>query len=313
MTAGSRFAKFAWGVLALNVLVILWGAVVSATGSGAGCGENWPLCNGAVVPAAERTDTVIEYTHRLTSGLALLAVIGLAVWAFRAYPAGGHVRRAAFVSFVFIVVESLLGASLVLFGWTAMDTSVIRVFMQPVHMLNTLLLLGVILLTAWWASGGEAIQLSGQGRRLWLLGGGLLGAMLMSATGAVISLCDLLAGSLGEGYNDLVALLVQLRLGHPAISIAVGLYIVWAAFRPEATPTPQARRFAYLAVGVVVAQWLAGFVNVALRVPLWTQILHLLLADALWITLMLWTAAALARSAAPQLAGAPRSAPAAAD
>jgi heme A synthase len=265
------------------------------------------LCNGAVVPSASRLDTVIEYAHRLTSGLALLAVIGLAVWAFRAYPPGDRVRRVAVASFLFIIAESLLGAALVLFGWTAMDTSTFRVFIQPVHMVNTLILLAAVLFTAWWASGGGAVQLAGQGRRLWLFAGGVLGVLVMSASGAVISLGDLLAISLGERHDALVAVLVQLRLGHPAIAIASGLYLLWLAFRPEAAPNARAQRLAYLAAGLVLAQWLVGFVNVLLRVPLWTQVLHLFLADAIWIVLLLWAASALAKVEAPAAApGSPR-------
>ncbi len=310
----SRFAKYAWGVVALNVLVILWGAVVSNTGSGAGCGEHWPLCNGVVVPAATRTDTVIEFAHRLTSGLALLAVVGLVVWAFRAYPAGSPVRRAAVTALVFMIIESLLGATLVLFGWTAMDTSAIRVFLQPVHMVNTLILLAVILLTAWWASGAEPLQLRGQGARPWLFGAGLLGVLLMSASGAVISLGDLLALLLGERYNALVEFLVQLRIGHPAIAILAGLFLIWLALRTDTVPNARARRLALFTVVLVGLQWLVGFGNVLLRVPLWTQLLHLFLADMTWVMLVLWAASALARQPADVAApGSARPAPAAAD
>lgn len=302
----NRFARYAWAVLAFNVLVILWGAVVSATGSGAGCGEHWPLCDGEVIPRAPSVERMIEFSHRATSGLALVLVVGMAVWAWRAYPAGHTVRRGAVASLVVIIIESLLGASLVLFGWTALDTSLIRVLVQPIHMLNTLLLLATILLTAWWASGGEPIQLAGQGARLTWLALGLAAVGLMSATGAVISLGDLLAIRLGERYNTLVEGLVQLRLGHPGVAILAGLYLVWMALsRPEVAPTPLAQRLAYVTLGMVIAQWALGFLNVWLGVPLWTQILHLLLADLLWMSLVLWTAAALARSAAPAPAPAP--------
>src|SRR5258707_636964 len=69
-----RFARFAWGVLAYNVAVILWGALVRATGSGAGCGGHWPLCNGKVLPKVSQIATVIELTHRVMSGVALVLV-----------------------------------------------------------------------------------------------------------------------------------------------------------------------------------------------------------------------------------------------
>jgi heme A synthase len=309
----SRFAKYAWGVLAFNLLVIVWGAVVSATGSGAGCGEHWPTCNGQVVPTAPQVETLIEFSHRATSGIALLLVFGMAAWAFRAYPAGHLVRRAAVASVVIIIVESLLGASLVLFGWTALDTSAMRVVIQPIHMLNTLLLIGAILFTAWWASGGQPVQLRGQGRRLgWFVLGGL-GIWLTSATGSVISLGDLLAMRLGENYNELVTLLVQLRLGHPAVSILAGLFLIWLALRPDTTPTPLAQRLAWAVGGLVVAQWAVGLTNVVLRVPLWTQLLHLVLADLLWLATLLWAATALARREAAATVPSPLPSAASAD
>lgn len=295
----SRFAKYAWGVLAFNLLVIVWGAVVSATGSGAGCGEHWPTCNGQVVPVNPQVETLIEFSHRVTSGLALLLVFGMAVWAFRAYPAGSLVRKAAVASVVVILIESLLGASLVLFGWTALDTSAMRVVIQPIHMLNTLILIGTILFTAWWASGGQPLQWRGQGWRPWWFVLGGLGIWLTSATGSVISLGDLLAMRLGENYNELVALLVQLRLGHPAVSILAGLFLIWLALRTDTTPNLAARRCAYAVSGLVVAQWAVGLLNVVLRVPLWTQLLHLVLADLLWLSTLLWAATALARREAP--------------
>ena len=80
----SRFARYGWGVLAFNLLVILWGAYVRASGSGAGCGAHWPLCNGEVIPRAPSVATLIEYSHRLTSGLALLGVLALLAWTWRA-------------------------------------------------------------------------------------------------------------------------------------------------------------------------------------------------------------------------------------
>ena len=79
-----RFSRYAWGTLGLNIFVIVWGAFVRASGSGAGCGSHWPLCNGEVIPQPERIATVIEFFHRITSGLALIAVLVMVVWAFRA-------------------------------------------------------------------------------------------------------------------------------------------------------------------------------------------------------------------------------------
>src|SRR5262245_62215656 len=81
--APKAFIRFAWLTLGITIVVIVWGAVVRATGSGAGCGSHWPLCNGVVVPRSPSMATLIELGHRLTSGLALLLVLGLVIGAWR--------------------------------------------------------------------------------------------------------------------------------------------------------------------------------------------------------------------------------------
>src|SRR5690242_7259905 len=160
------FARYAWGVLAYNVATVLWGAYVRATGSGAGCGNHWPLCNGEMMPRAAKIETLIEFTHRASSGVALLAVVGLLIWAFRAFPRGHMVRTGAVLASVFIVTEALIGASLVLLEHVAGNKSLGRAWSLSLHLINTFTLLAVLALTAWWASGGKPIQLRHRGRIL---------------------------------------------------------------------------------------------------------------------------------------------------
>src|SRR3954471_22134967 len=105
----SSFGAFAWGVLGYNIAVILWGALVRATGSGAGCGGHWPLCNGDVLPAVSQAATVVEFTHRVMSGLAMLAVIALFAWAWKALPPRHPARYWAAASLFFICTEALIG------------------------------------------------------------------------------------------------------------------------------------------------------------------------------------------------------------
>ena len=95
----------------------------------------------------------------------------------------------------------------------------------------------------------------------------------------------------------------------------MGLYLIWLALSyGPAAPTMTARRLAWGVVGLVAAQWAVGIANVLLLVPLWTQILHLLLADITWIFLLLWAAEALAsRPAQAPTPGASRPAAVAAD
>ena len=168
-----NFTRFVWVTLGLLILVILWGAFVRATGSGAGCGSHWPLCNGVVLPREARVDTMIEFFHRITSALSGLFVLAMVVWAFRLFPKGHIVRKGAVLSLFFIITESLLGAGLVLFEWVAHNASVGRAISMALHLVNTFLLLGAVTLTAWWAGGGQPLRLRGQGTVGWLVFGGL--------------------------------------------------------------------------------------------------------------------------------------------
>ena len=154
-----NFPKFAWFVVVFNIIVILWGAVVRATGSGAGCGSHWPTCNGEIIPPSHQIETLIEFTHRLTSGIAFLLVLGLLIWAWKIYPKGHQVRKASFAAMIFIISESLVGAGLVLFEWVAGNISTARVIVMGVHLLNTHLLLAALTIVAWLASGGGEIKI----------------------------------------------------------------------------------------------------------------------------------------------------------
>src|ERR1700744_2689847 len=98
ISAPKGLERFAWGVVGYNVLVILWGALVRATGSGAGCGNHWPLCNGQVIPVSPGIHTVIEFTHRMMTGGSTFVVLALLVWSFRATTRGQAARGLAVAS-----------------------------------------------------------------------------------------------------------------------------------------------------------------------------------------------------------------------
>ncbi len=296
----NRLAKYAWGVLAFNILVILWGAFVRATGSGAGCGAHWPLCNGEVIPPAPQVQTLIEFAHRLSSGLALLLVGGLSVWAFRATPKGSLVRRGAVLSVIFILTEALLGAGLVLFQLVAHNASLTRAVSMSVHLLNTFLLLGALTLTAWWAAGGSALRWREQRGLTWGLVLGLVGTAVIGATGAIVALGDTLfpaqslTAGLAQDLDSTAHFLIRLRLVHPVIAILVGVgLLVLASAVKRQVPSAAVGRAALVVTGLVWLQWLAGFVNVGLLAPVWMQLVHLLLADLVWVALVLLAATAL--------------------
>lgn len=296
-----RYAVFAWGVLAYNILVILWGAYVRATGSGAGCGSHWPLCNGLVVPRAPQLETIIEFAHRVSSGLSLILVAALIVRGFRLYERGHAIRRPLTLTGVFIVVEALLGAGLVLFGWTADNDSIARAVSMALHLVNTFALLAALAFSAWYAAGGPRVKLTGQGvlGAAWWLG--LAVVIVLGMSGAVTALGDTLfpSESLVEGFqadfSPTAHILVRFRVLHPILAVGAGLYIVlltrWLAARRRDART---QRLAYAQTTLFVVQIIAGAFNVALLAPVWMQLVHLGLAAAVWLVLVLLGAAAFA-------------------
>src|SRR5579863_8341754 len=115
--------RFAWGVLAYFIAVILWGSLVRATGAGAGCGNHWPLCNGTVLQHSASEKTMIEFTHRITSGLSFFSAVGLLVWTFAGTVRGHLVRPASIAVVIFTLIEAMIGALLVKLGLTAQSQS----------------------------------------------------------------------------------------------------------------------------------------------------------------------------------------------
>lgn len=297
----TRFSQYAWGVLIYNLAVILWGAYVRATGSGAGCGNHWPLCDGQIVPSSENVKQLIEYTHRMSVGLGIFLVIGMFVWAFRAFPKGHLARTGVKLILLFTFSEALIGAGLVLFKLVEHNASVYRAIAMSAHLVNTFLLLTALTLTALWSSGVPAIRLKGQGAVAWALGLGLLASLTLGVSGAVTALGDTLypAHSLMEGlrqdFSPTAHFLLRLRLLHPLTAISVGLYLfLIAGLVSYLRPSEQTRRYARWLIGLFLIQLALGAVNVRLLAPVWMQLVHLLFADLTWIALVLLTATALA-------------------
>lgn len=274
-----------------------------ATGSGAGCGNHWPLCNGEVFPRAPQVETIIEYSHRLSSGIALLLVLGLFIWGFRIFSQGHQVRIGASFSLIFIITEALVGAGLVFFEWVAKDASTGRVISMAVHLINTFLLLASLALTAWWASGGKRLSLHGQGGWLIAFCLGFIGVIFIGVSGAITALGDTLfpTASLIEGIrqdiNPTAHFLIRLRVWHPLIALSVGLYIIFlAGLLAFLYDNLWVKRFAGVLIALFILQLGAGLINLLLLAPVWMQIVHLLLADLVWITLVLFAAVVFANT-----------------
>lgn len=283
----SRLAKYAWFVLIFNVGVILLGALVRATGSGAGCGRSWPTCQGEIVPQLEGA-TAIEFTHRVASGVALLLVFALAIAVWRSVPKGSQARFGVVLAVLSIIGEALIGAAIVLAEWVAEDTSLARTAAVPLHLVNTLFLLAALALTAFWLSGGRKLDFNkDRALRAWVIVGGAA-LILIAATGAVTALADTLfpkdAGSAGGEH-----FLTRLRVIHPVLAVFAASVGWWASRRADLT-----RSRATMALPILVgAMLLTGSLNILLGVPVWMQLVHLLLADALWIAYVLASAEAL--------------------
>jgi cytochrome c oxidase assembly protein subunit 15 len=293
------FRLFSIGVLAFTLAVIVWGAYVRATGSGAGCGAHWPICNGQVVPHDVPTRTLIEFSHRASSGLSLILVLALGVWAWRTHPKRHPVRRTATAAVVLMLTEAALGAGLVLLELVALDASARRAIAMSLHLMNTFLLLAALGSCVWHAHVGPRV-VRVRGALGSLLMSALGGFVLVGISGAIAALGDTLS-QLGV-QNAFVDLLIGMRASHPALAICEAVLLlsagstVWAR-RPEA-------RSATLTLAVLcTAQLGLGALNVALKAPVFMQLIHLLVADGVWLALVITARAALSSgepAAAPE-------------
>lgn len=302
----NRFAIFAWTFLGYLIAVVLFGAWVRITHSGAGCGDHWPTCHGEVVPLAPSLETIIEYTHRVTSGL--LGVLGLVLvgWAWRRYSTKHRVFWASLVTLIFLVFESLIGAGLVLGELVADNDSIARAVVIGIHLVNTLTLAGAATLTAWWASGGRrprwrADTPAHRGALKWLLGLSVAGVVVTSMMGAITALGDTLFPvdpTVGQGLFDRVRddlspakhFLVRLRIVHPVVAVAVSVFIIaLTSIIRTSEVSRTAKKAALGLLIVVVAQVAVGAANIYLGAPGWMQLVHLGLAQGVWVVLLITT------------------------
>ena len=290
--------KFAWSVLAYFVAVILWGTLVRATGSGAGCGDHWPLCNGTVIQHSARAATLIEFTHRITSGLSFFAVVALLAWTL-AGTARGHLARAAAVAaVVFTVIEAALGAFLVKLGLTAQSRSPLRAPYLALHLTNTLLLLAALALTAH-LLGRHVGYLRARVRLVAPFGAfaSVLVVLIVGVTGSLAALGDTLfpANSLwvafAQDFSATSGWLVRWRWTHPIVAFLAGVFLVWLLVRAAQRRTHWDNRgLSALVLILLVCQYVLGVIDVALLAPVWLQIVHLLGADVLWAALVVLAA-----------------------
>ncbi len=296
-TEGRRsFRVFAWTVLIYTVAVIAWGSYVRATGSGAGCGEHWPLCNGEVIPRDPSTARLIEFSHRLSSGLSLLLVAALVVWSRKIFAKGHAVRRASLWSLGFILGEALVGAMLVILQLVAGNDSALRAVVIALHLVNTFLLLFWLSRVVFEAGREEEFSsvMSAKRARMNVLFC-MVAFVVTGAAGAIVALGDTLfpAKSLAEGlaqdFSETAHFLIKLRIWHPVIAVIATAYVLLqSVMLPRVFAGIVPRKLGFSVGGVIVLQTLGGFINWWLMAPVPMQLFHLMFADLTWILMCFW-------------------------
>jgi cytochrome c oxidase assembly protein subunit 15 len=285
-------------VLAYFIAVILRGTLVRATGAGAGCGNHWPLCNGTVMQHSASVDTMIEFIHRLTSGLSFFAVVGLLAWTFAGTVRGHLARAAAVASVAFTLIEATLGALLVKLGLTAQSQSPLRPAYLALHLTNTLLLLAALTLTAHLLSRRKG-YLRGSIRVVapFAAVAGVIAVLIVGVTGSLAALGDTLfpATSLGlalaQDFSVTSGWLVRWRWMHPTVAFLASILLIWLLVRAARRTTHWDNRgLSALVLLLLAVVYVLGLLDVVLLAPLWVQVAHLLAADTLWATLVVLAA-----------------------
>jgi heme a synthase len=290
--------RFAWAVLAYFIAVILWGTLVRATGSGAGCGDHWPLCNGTVMQHSPRVDTMIEFTHRITSGISFFSAVGLLVWTLAGTMRGHLARAASVATVVFTLIEAILGAFLVKLGLTAQSQSPLRAPYLALHLTNTLLLLAALTLTAHFLSRTHGFTRSSI--RVVAPAGAIAAVvtvLVVGVTGSLAALGDTLfpassiAAALAQDFSATSTWLVRWRWTHPTVAFFASVFLIWLLVRASRPSVHWDNRgLSALVLILLAAQYLLGVLDVALLAPVWLQVVHLLGADVLWAALVVLTA-----------------------
>lgn len=292
----SGFAKYAWFALAYNVVVILWGVFLRASKSGDGCGQHWLTCHGEVLPSAPELKTVIEFSHRITSFLAFVAVLTLVIWAFRKFEKGSSIRKTALASFIFVITEALVGAGLVLTGNTADTLSAARPFWMAGHLVNTFILLAFLTLTAWYATGGKRFSLKVERKYLAVLAGCVAAIFVVGTSGSVAALASMLfpaetlAAGVQQDFSPTSNMLLRLRLLHPISSILTAVLLIFTAgwLRRKSGDDKGVTRWSNVLSIVVLCQIAFGAATLLMLAPIVMQIGHLFLADAIWVSFVLF-------------------------
>ncbi len=294
-----KFAKYAWFVLVYNLLVIVWGVFLRASKSGDGCGEHWLTCNGEIIPSAPELKTVIEFSHRIMSSLDGVFALILLIWVFRKFQRGSFLRKTGLLSFIFVLVEGAVGGLLVLTGSTANSLTPMRPVYMSAHLVSTFTLLAALALTAWYANYSDTTFNFNASRKVfWLLAIAVFGVFMVGISGSTAALSsmlfpvDTLSQGFAQDFSDTSHILLRLRILHPIFSVSLAVYLFFIAgwFKKVSSADIWTNRWASILQGLVVLQLIIGGLTLVTLAPIVMQIIHLLLADFVWISIVLMTA-----------------------
>lgn len=296
LASNSTFASFAWFSLFYNVLVVAWGVYLRSSGFGDGCGENWPFCTGAKNPEKGPFATLIEFSHRASTALVGVLAIVMVVWAIRAFPKGHPAKKFAGVFLLFTLLEGWIGRHLVVNGLVTSNDTVQRAIWMGVHVISTFMLLGSIAAAALSASKIRPIQMKSQGAVGWLLAFGFLGTMLLGVSGAISAFGHQVRPDV-QGLSEMLKPAAfwanKLAVAHPVGSASIGLYLLlMCSLIQHLRPDPFVKNATKLLIGILFVQMAIGLLNIFFKAPVALQMVHLVLADLNWVSVVVLAVAA---------------------
>ena len=268
--------------LFLAISSILAGAIVRATGSGDGCGSTWPTCKGRVIPELSDIPELIEFSHRAVSGI--LLVVTLIIF-LKTRDLGKNNLKKVISNYLtfFVVLEAVIGAVIVLFEWVGLNSSLPRIVAVPIHLVNTFGLLACFI-ALYKVVKDDLQSIKGIVDNQFLV---VLCLFLLSgATGSITALADVLFPSESfiqgfvEDFDETSELLTRLRILHPIVASLLSITLFFESNRLKKTYKLNTKS---LKLMVLVAVTL-GVVNVLSNIWLPLSVLHLAIADFLWIT-----------------------------
>lgn len=299
----SGLAKYAWFVLFFNILVVLWGVFLRASKSGDGCGMHWLTCHGEVLPTAPQFKTVIEFTHRLMSAADGLIMLIMLAWAFLAWRKGSGANAKstlimAAVSFFFVLTEGAVGAGLVLTGNTAETLTAARPFWMAAHLINTFTLLAFLVLTARSASGLPKLRFNVEIKYLAGLVFGVTAILIVGVSGSIAALSSMIfpSGTISEGiakdFSETSHILLRLRLLHPITAILTSVFVIFLSgwLAKERAGNKKVARWSNILSILILAQIAFGSATLLMLAPIVMQLGHLLLADLIWMSFVMFAA-----------------------